>query len=237
MKQITKLALTLALATPFRAFALFDDCKNYFPQQQIPAVNQSGRDLCFDSFATLYSPQTKKPIYTVEKLNRERLKGEHQARTNKFYEEARLPMHERATLADYKNSGYDRGHNAPAADMTNERAMAQSFSLANMMPQARENNRGVWAKVVEKSTRKYALRAAGDVYVFTGSVGNAGTIGRNRVVIPTHLFKLVFDQSKNRAWAYWIENTNHASMTPPISYPELVKLTGIDFKLPNIASN
>lgn len=232
MNKFIKFAfIGLLLAASGQVFAIFDECLDYFPNRAIPITQQFGRALCFDSFAVFYSPETKKPIYTVEKLNQARLQSAHHERTNQFYEEARLPSRERSHLEDYRGSGFDRGHNAPAADMPNERAMAQSFSLANMMPQAPENNRGIWAKAVEKATRNYVKRARGDVYVFTGSIGNAGTIGANHVVIPTHLFKLVFDAERNKAWAYWVENTNEAKMQGPISYTELVQRTGIDFGL------
>ena len=232
MRSLRKLLLLVVLLAPFSAFALFNDCKDLFPGQQIPTSPQLGRDLCFDGFAIYYSPQDKKPIYTVEKLSQERLSGQRPRRSNQFYEEARLPFAERAQLSDYKGSGYDRGHNAPAGDMNTDRSMAQSFSLANMMPQARQNNQGIWAKNVEEATRLYAKRIPGDIYVYTGSVGNAGSIGRGRVTIPTHLYKLVYDPAKNSAWAYWIENTNEANMAPPISYQELLQKTGIDFHLP-----
>ena len=232
LRIVSLIALIGCLSTPLKALALFDDCKDLFPNQRIPTATQAGRDLCFDSFGVYYSPQDKKPIYVVEKLNRKQLLAPHPRRSNQFYEEARLPFSERALLSDYRGSGYDRGHNAPAGDMGNERAMAQSFSLANMMPQARQNNQGIWAKNVEEPTRHYAKRAAGDIYVFTGSIGNQGSIGRGRVTIPSHLYKLVYDPSRNSAWAYWVENSNDALMTPPISYAELVSKTGIDFHLP-----
>lgn len=232
MKYLRNLLVYVALFTSLSAFAAFEECKALFPNQQIPSSSQIGRALCFDSFAIYYSPQDKKPIYTVEKLNKEQLSAPHPRRTNQFYEEARLPFAERALLADYRGSGFDRGHNAPAGDMSNERAMAQSFSLANMMPQARQNNQGIWAKNVEEPTRAYVKRADGDVYVFTGSTGNSGSIGKSSVTIPSHLYKLVYDPNKKTAWAYWIENTNEASMTPPITYQELVQKTGIDFHLP-----
>ena len=231
-KLLTLAALLACLLAPIRAFALFEACNELFPNQQVPITTQAGRDLCFDSFAVYYSSQDKKPIYTVEKLSREQLLAPHPRRSNQFYEEARLPFSERALLSDYRGSGYDRGHNAPAGDMSNERAMAQSFSLANMMPQARQNNQGIWAKNVEEPTRLYVKRAAGDIYVFTGSTGNQGSIGRGQVTIPSHLYKLVYDPNKNLAWAYWIENTNEAQMSPPISYAELIGKTGIDFQLP-----
>lgn len=231
MKFLGKLLLLSSLWLPLSASALFDQCKDLFPAQQVPSTTQVGRDLCFDDFAIYYSPSDKKPIYTVERLNGEQLQAPHPRRTNQFYEEARLPAHERALLADYRGSGYDRGHNVPAGDMTRERGMAQSFSLANMMPQARQNNQGIWAKRVEEPTRMYIKRAAGDVYVFTGSIGHAGSIGKSRVTIPSHLYKLVYDPNKKLAWAYWVENTDDAQMSAPISYAELVQKTGIDFHL------
>lgn len=224
--------VSLGPLSSLNALAAFDDCKELFPDQRIPSTQQIGRDLCFDSFAIYYSPLDKKPIYTVEKLNKEQFSTPHPRRSNQFYEEARLPFGERALLSDYRGSGYDRGHNAPAGDMSNERSMAQSFSLANMMPQARQNNQGIWAKNVEEPTRAYIKRSVGDIYVFTGSTGNRGSIGKGRVTIPSHLYKLVYDPSRKTAWAYWVENTNEASMSPPISYQELVQKTGIDFHLP-----
>ena len=232
MKFLGKLLLLGSLWLPLSASALFDQCKDLFPAQQVPSTTQVGRDLCFDDFAIYYSPSDKKPIYTVERLNGEQLQAPHPRRTNQFYEEARLPAHERALLADYRGSGYDRGHNVPAGDMTRERGMAQSFSLANMMPQARQNNQGIWAKRVEEPTRMYIKRAEGNVYVFTGSIGHAGSIGKSRVTIPSHLYKLVYDPNKKLAWAYWVENTDDAQMSAPISYAELVQKTGIDFHLP-----
>lgn len=232
MKFLATFLLFSSLLLPLSALALFDQCQYLFPAQQIPSTAQAGRDLCFDDFAIYYSPLDKKPIYTVERLNSEQLQAPHPRRTNQFYEEARLPAHERALLTDYRGSGYDRGHNVPAGDMTTERGMAQSFSLANMMPQARQNNQGIWAKRVEEATRMYIKRAQGDVYVFTGSMGHAGTIGKGKVTIPSHLYKLVYDPAKKLAWAYWVENTDDAQMSAPISYAELIQKTGIDFHLP-----
>lgn len=230
--QRAAVGLLIGLASS-TVFAQFDQCLDQFPGRVVPQVQEQGRDLCFDSFAVLYSPKDKKPIYTVEKLNRERLlDSRDEQRTNRFYEEARLRSAERATLSDYKGSGWDRGHNAPAGDMPNQNAMAQSFSLANMMPQAPENNRGTWAKDVERSTRQFAMRAKGNVYVFTGSVGSQGAIGQGRVTVPAYLWKLVYDEAGQRAWAYWVPNTDDAKAGKPISYEELMHRTGYDFKLP-----
>jgi len=141
-----------------------------------------------------------------------------------------LPRAERAELNDYHGSGFDRGHMAPAGDMATDASMAQSFSLANMVPQYSINNRKAWSSI-EKATRKYAMRAAGDIYVITGPVfdGTPATIGENRVWVPQHLFKLVYDPSTNKSWVNWLDNTDEAKVGKPISYQELVKRTGIEF--------
>lgn len=231
---ITTLLCTLSHAEEFSA------CLDYFPNKTVPKLikpQQYLRDLCFDSFAVMHSGQSKTPIYVVEKLNHSRIKdAADKQRTDHFYPEARLPSAERAQLEDYKGQGYDRGHMAPAADMPTPNAMAQSFSLANMVPQAPENNRGIWAKSIEKPVRQYAMRASSDIFVFTGPVFDAGdlkTIGVNKVWVPTYLYKLVFDPAEGKAFAYWIENKNDARMSALISYTELVQRVGIDF-LPGI---
>ena len=231
MKLLTHIAALVLLGLPLSASALFEQCKTLFPNQLAPSTSQPGRDLCFDEFAIYYSPLDKKPIYTVERLNGEALQGPRPRRGNQFYEEARLPSQERSLLSDYRDSGFDRGHNVPAGDMITERGMAQSFSMANMMPQARVNNQGIWAKRVEEATRLYAKRSTGDIYVFTGSTGSLGSIGKSKVTIPAHLYKLVYDPIKQSAWAYWVENTNEAQVRPLISYAELKNRTGIDFHL------
>jgi endonuclease G len=217
----------------------FRACPQFFAAGKAPVSSASQdpklRALCFNAFAVLHSGTTKTPVYVAEKLNRNHLqdaKGE--KRHDKFFADARLPYADRAQLDDYRGSGYDRGHMAPAADMPDQDAMAQSFSLANIVPQAPENNQKTWAGI-EKATRKFAMRADSDVYVISGPVylQNVGEIGPNRVRVPSHLFKLVYDVGSNRAWAHWLENTNEARASRPISYAELVKRTGIVF-LPGV---
>jgi len=215
-------------------------CMQFYPGHELPRVQNYGelapRTLCYDAFTVLYSGVTKTPIFVAERLNRAELEdAKNEKRTNRFFADARLPAAERAQLEDYKGSGYDRGHMAPAADMPTAQAMAQSFSLANMVPQAPVNNRKSWAGI-EKATRKFALRAKGDVYVFTGPVFDktSGAIGPDKVRVPKYLYKLVYDESTGRAWAHWIENTDEARATKPISYQELVRRTGIEF-LPSVS--
>src|SRR5690625_3082907 len=127
----------------------FAQCPKFFPGGQPPIVpaRPALRELCFASFAILHSGQTRTPVFVAQRLNRKMLVAAREiSRTDRFYEEGRLPRSHRATLTNYRDSGYDRGHMAPAGDMHTPEAMAQSFSLANMVPQNPEHNRGAWNK-------------------------------------------------------------------------------------------
>lgn len=220
-------------------------CAHLFPAGEptsfaaFPASRQI-TGLCSNSFAVLHSGQTKTPLLAVERLNRAQLrdaKGEE--RTDKFYPDPRLKAAQRAHLDAYKGSGFDRGHLAPAADQPDAQSMAQSFALSNMVPQDPTLNRKVWSKL-EEDTRKYASRAGGDVYVFTGPLFNDGqklrTIGKGDVWVPTHMFKLVYDASNGKAWAHVLPNTSDARAGRPISYESFVRETGLKL-LPLAASH
>lgn len=196
----------------------------------VPAPKR--RELCYEAFAVLHDGLTRTPVYVAQRLNRKIIEGADEKRADKFFADARLPEGERAELQDYKRSGYSRGHMAPAGDMSTPSAMAQSFSLANMVPQDIQHNGGAWSKI-EQDTRRYVLRAKGDVYVITGPVftSSSPSIGANGVRVPTFLYKLVYDSTTQRAWAHWQANREGERVGPPISYQELVKRTGIDFSI------
>lgn len=224
--------LLVAVSTSFAANTDFSQCRQMFHNGQPPVLQNQAmapRALCYSSFAILHSGKSRTPIFVAQRLNRAQVEAK-VARATRFFADARLPRAERAVLEDYKNSGLDRGHMAPAGDMATEESMAQSFSLANMVPQYPVNNRKSWASI-EKATRKYVMRAAGDVFVITGPVfaPNPPTIGSNNVWVPQYLFKLVYDPSTRRAWVHWLNNADEARVGKPISYDELVHRTGIDF--------
>lgn len=221
--------------SPAQRSSAFDGCSDLFPGgRPIPLtiVSQEWkpRGLCSDSFAVLHSGRSKTPLVVVERMNHAQLldaKGE--PRFNQFFPDPRLPDGERAHLDDYKGSGFDRGHMAAAGNAPTPNAMAQSFSLANIVPQDPTNNQKIWKKL-ETDTRKYAKRAQGDVFVFTGPIFDPGyeTIGRNKIWVPTRLFKLVYDQATGRAWAHVLPNISNARIDKPMDYAGFVRETGLD---------
>lgn len=210
----------------------FAECPEFFVAGSPPAITPRPglRELCYEAFAVLHSGVTKTPLYVAQRLNRRTLEDAEERRAKRFFADARLPRSERAELDDYKHSGYSRGHMAPAGDMRTPTAMAQSFSLANMVPQTAQHNGGAWNQI-EQDTRRYVRRAKGDVFIITGPVfsDNAPRIGANGVKVPAYLFKLVYDATTQRAWAHWQENRQGETAGPPISYQELVRRTGVEF--------
>ena len=216
----------------------FNVCQEIFPNNTPISLAKFEKNkfqplpLCFDQFAVVYSQKTKTPLVVVEKFtpNRARNTGKLE-RTNQFFQDTRINRNYRSVLDDYKNSGYDRGHMAPAADMTEERAMQQSFALTNIVPQNPENNREAWKKI-EEDTRKYAKRSKGNTYIYTGAIfknnDKSTTIGNNKVWVPSHLFKVIYDEKADKAWAYYVENVAMKKQPKPISYQEFVKKTGLE---------
>ena len=223
------------LYTPTEQRASFAGCTDLFPAATpintatVPA-SMKPMALCSDHFAVLYSQTSKTPMVVVERLNAAQLKdAKGEERTNQFFADPRIPKGGRAELSDYhgQHPAVDRGHQSPAADAPDAHAMAQSFALSNMVPQDPTNNRKIWSKV-EADVRKFAKRAGGDVYVFTGPLFDAGygTIGDNKVWVPTRLFKLVYDASSKRAWAYVLPNAE-TRIQRPMDYDTFVKSTGL----------
>ena len=100
-----------------------------------------------------------------------------------------------ATLADYKKSGYDRGHLTPAGDMVfSKEAMSETFYMSNMCPQAAAFNRGIW-KDLEDQVREWA-RLYGAAYVVSGPVLSKPAseypfIGQSKVAVPEFFYKAI----------------------------------------------
>ncbi len=231
----------------------FQACASHFYRGQAPVVvagpsGEAGpsrygtlRALCYDQFAVLHAGGLKGPLFSAERLTAEELReGADVKRPDgrkAFFADARLPERERAQLDDYagesrlpKAERHDRGHLTPARDMRDERSMAQSFSLANVVPQNAVNNQQPWNKI-EKDTRAYVMRASGPVTIITGAYYEArpARLGEDGPAIPAAMYKLVHDDTTGRSWAHWLPNTATARIQPPISYEELVRRTGIKF--------
>lgn len=237
-------ASTIDFYTPAQRSQSFQPCLDVFPKMDISFTkvfpeSMRGTELCSNHFAVYYSKVSKTPLVVVEKLNAYAIadaKGEE--RTDNFYPDPRLKREDSASLDDYKKSSHpatevDRGHMSPAANAVDELSMNQTFALSNMVPQNPTNNRKIWSKL-ESDVRKYVSRAAGNVYVYTGPIhqGPVLKLGKGEVWMPSHLFKMVFDEAKGQAWAWVLPNDESAVLGKPMTYAEFEKQTGLKLLKP-----
>jgi DNA/RNA endonuclease G (NUC1) len=115
------------------------------------------------------------------------------AKRSAFHTDNELPASFRhVTDADYKGSGFDRGHMCPSADRTdNAQDNAEVFAMSNISPQAPDNNQGVWEKL-EAECRELA-RAGNELLILCGPAGatTQHINGNGPVAVPTHTWKIV----------------------------------------------
>lgn len=139
-----------------------------------------------------------------------------------------------ATNSDYKNSGYDRGHMVPAADMRWDfSAYVETFKYSNASPQIPNLNRGKW-KVLESKVRNL-LQTYEIIYIVTGPILTNGlpTIGKNEVSIPNFYYKaiVVFDGVNYKGFAFLLPNkkTTYQLEDCMVTINFIEAMTGYDF--------
>jgi len=210
--RLVTLALAL-LASPALASARAPTCPQLFAGGQPPALlnpklGQRTTLLCNDAYVVLASGVTRGAVWSAEHPTVASLDAARATpREGQFHVEDRLPPGDQARLEDYRRSGFDRGHMAPSGDMPDAQSQQQTFSLANMVPQAPELNRGVWAGI-ETAVRHLAQRR-GELFVVTGPAfqgQSLKTIGPDGVLVPSATWKAVHDPRSGGAGAYVCSN-------------------------------
>jgi DNA/RNA endonuclease G (NUC1) len=144
-------------------------------------------------YVLVHASKEKDPLFFCEGIPWDQLDGPAQRKDN-FRPDPELPSGERAELVDYKGSGYDRGHQAPAEDMSKDQElMDDSFYLSNMCPQVGIGfNQHIWAEL--ESWTRDEIRQHGGGWVITWPLflgGEGKTIGPDKVAVPSHFFKVV----------------------------------------------
>mgnify|MGYP001218156630 CR=1 FL=1 len=209
-----------------------DSCGKIYLRYKAPTVPEPQSEgsvaICRAAFASYFSPKTRTPIWSAEQLSPGIIRAASNIeRDSTFHEEASLPESYRSRLKDYRGSGWDRGHLAPSANMSNPETQQESFSLANIIPQSPGLNRGEWADV-ESDVRSLARRRD-SVYVVTGillSGAEVRTLPGGRVVIPDQIWKAVASPQEGTV-VFLAENADDAPVYS-ITLDAFRKSTGID---------
>jgi len=199
---------------------------------ELPLIRPDDQIIRHTGYTLCYSEVHEQASWVAYDLTRSEAAGGYE-RTNKFMPDLSVQTGS-ATAADYANSGYDRGHLAPAGDMGwSATTMAESFYYSNMSPQNPSFNRGIWKKL-EEQVRAWA-NADSVLYVVTGPVLSEGlsTIGPNMVSVPRYYYKVLLDFNKPGFKAIGFVLPNSPSTLPlssfAVSVDSVEKLTGLDF--------
>ncbi|MGI4795824.1 MAG: DNA/RNA non-specific endonuclease [Janthinobacterium lividum] len=232
LRHLALLALLLAPAA-VRAEPLAS-CTPLFVGGQAPALlntrlAERAIPLCYRAYAVLASGVTRGALWSAEHPTAAGLAAARQTqRVNLFHPDDDLPPADRAELADYARSGFDRGHMTPSGDMPDPVAQQESFSLANIVPQTAKLNRGVWEQI--ESAVRTLVKRRGEAYVVTGPAfqrgGNLQQIG-GRVLVPTSTWKAIYVPATGDVGAWSCTNTATPACTV-LSVADLTAQTGVD---------
>ena len=243
MKRIvTNLALFLVC---FAVIAFFvsnkkkahsNTTKGQVPQSlEIPRTtnsNVSGTIIKHTGYTVSFNSDWNIPNWVAYELTKEEVAGD-ESRSEHFLPDPEISNC--PTIDDYKNSGYDRGHMAPAGDMKwSSTAMKESFYLSNICPQNHNLNSGDW-KSLEEHLRTMATQYD-KVYIACGPIVSASpkTIGKDhKVTVPAAFFKAVLRQ-KGKFWSaigfMFANEAGHKNLsTYAMSIEDLQIVTDLDF--------
>ena len=161
-------------------------------QLELPEHADTEDVISYSGFTVSYNHETLIPNWVAYELTSDELEPVYTSQSSTFSMDRNVAGRQ-AMREDYANSGWDKGHMAPKADMRwSETAYWESHYFTNVCPQNHELNSGDW-NTLEKRVRAWA-RQHGRIYVVCGPVvgqGVHGTIGQRHVCVPDAFFKAV----------------------------------------------
>ncbi len=201
-------------------------------EEALPAHGPRDEIIAHTAYTLKYDEKYEQAAWVAYILTAERAAAKAPRKDN-FRPDPNVPTGS-ATPDDYRGSGYDRGHLAPAADMKwSPRAQSESFYMSNISPQVPAFNQGIWNDL-EEQVRRWADKN-GELYIVTGPVlaGNLPVIGAEDVAVPKYYYKVILDYHAPDFKAIGFIMPNEASDKPIAAYAVTVdsvqSFTGINF--------
>jgi endonuclease G len=201
--------------------------------EYFPRVHRDDILIHHTAYSLVYDTVHRLARWVLYQTHREQLENAGVERYNKFHPDPLLWKYTQLE-EDYKNSGYDRGHLAPAADMAfSEITMKESFYYSNVSPQVPSFNRGIWKKLEEQG-RKWGKKYD-KLIIVCGPVltESMSYIGKNRVSVPEYFYKIFADlSSREKKMIGFIIPNNKSGKNLEyyvVSVDSIEKVTHIDF--------
>jgi endonuclease G len=188
--------------------------------------------LVHKEYTTVFSKSLKYPVLVEWWLTKQKVSCANPIPRKDRFQPDPLLAAETNLEIDYKGSGTDRGHMAPAADnqCSGNIAMIECFYFSNMAPQYHSLNAGDW-KTLETNTRDLA-KAQDSIKVWCGSIGATKKIGK--VSVPTKCWKVIYIK-KTKEWKAYIFNNDTSKPNGladnQVKVQDIEKLTNFKFKI------
>lgn len=164
-------------------------------------------------YSISYNDSTRQPNWVMWQLLGEHVMKRKEGVWHDYMEDPNIKEENRATLADYYSSGYDRGHMCPGGDCNwSDEGRYETFFLSNMCPQNPNLNRGDW-KEIEIACRQWAQKY-GCVYIVCGPIFLKSQehvrIGSNMIPVPEAFFKVIvcLDELSPKGIGFICRNTD-----------------------------
>ncbi|KAI9659372.1 MAG: nuclease [Bathelium mastoideum] len=160
------------------------------------------------SLTSSFDRRTRNPAWVAEHITPASLAMNVGDRKHSYFsEDESIPEKFRGKLKDYFRSGYDRGHQVPAADAKwSQAAMDDTFALSNMCPQVGDGfNRDYWAHFEDfcrRLTTHYpSVRiVTGPLYLPRKERDGKWRVSYEvigdppNIAVPTHFYKVIFGE-------------------------------------------
>jgi endonuclease G len=170
-------------------------------------VPQSDKRIEHKAFSAVYNSNYRQSELVAYSVTAKRLEGKISRSIASFQVD---PLEQTSHhTRDYLNSGFDRGHLAPAADMVfDKQAMIECFYTTNIAPQYPTFNRGVW-KALEERVRKEA-KERDSLVVYVGVIFE-GSKKQGVLWVPTAFYKVIYDPKENASITFLFPHDRQSS--------------------------
>lgn len=203
-----------------------------FSQNELPKPLLGEQIIQHKGFTLSYNEKYEQASWVAYELTADEL-IKRVKRSDNFKKDSKVSTGS-ALPSDYAKSGFDRGHLAPAADLSwSEVTMKESFYMSNMSPQKPGFNRGIWKKL-EGYVRQWASDNNA-IYIVTGGVLNNidQYIGTSNVGVPKYYYKVILDytgpEKKGIGFILPNQSSSKKLQLSAVSIDEVEALTGINF--------
>lgn len=200
---------------------------------EIPASVKGSTTVTYSAYTSSYNQTTLIPDWVAYELTADETDGD-ELRGDRMFSMDKRVKGPQAMREDYYDSGWTKGHMAPASDFRwSADAMDDTFHFTNVCPQNEYLNGKDW-EYLENRVRDWAEKF-GKAWVVTGPIigtGKYGKIGEHGVTVPDAFYKAVMVNSKGKyraiAFVMFNDDNRYWLKDCAVSINDVEKMTGLD---------